>query len=132
MAAADAVLVASGTATLEAALFRRPMVVAYKVSRLTAALVRRLGAVRYVALPNILADRYVVPELLQDEATPENLAQALSNLISDSVSCERLARVFEHMHLTLRQNTAERAAQAVLPYLSGAPDWAPAHAEARA
>lgn len=115
MAAADAVLVASGTATLEAALLKRPMVVAYKVAPLSAFLFRHLSYLPYVALPNILAGRFVVPEFLQEEATADNLAQALGNLVCDKETCARLARLFTDMHLELRQNTAERAAQAVLP-----------------
>lgn len=127
LAACDAVLVASGTATLEAALHKRPMIVCYKVSPLTAALVRRMKRTPYTALPNILAGRFVVPELLQEDATAENLAQALSNQISDTLSCERLTRIYERMHRNLRQNTAEKAAQALLPYLRSSPAWAPAH-----
>jgi lipid-A-disaccharide synthase len=127
LAACDAVLAASGTATLEAALFKRPMVISYRVSRITAALVRRMGEVRFAGLPNILAGEYIVPEFLQEDATPENLAQALGNLISDSVSCERLLRVYDRIHRSLRQNTSERAAQAVLPFLRGDPAWTAAH-----
>lgn len=123
MAAADAVLVASGTATLEAALLKKPMVIAYKVSPRSAFIMRKLGYLPYCGLPNILAGRFVVPELLQDEATPENLAQALGNLVSDSHSCERLRRLFIDLHLALRQNTAEKATTAILPYLKRGAAW---------
>jgi lipid-A-disaccharide synthase len=71
----------------------------------------------WVGLPNILAGRFVVPEFLQDDATPENLAQALGNLVVDSVVRERLTGLFTAMHTTLRQNTAEKAAAAILPLL---------------
>jgi lipid-A-disaccharide synthase len=120
MAAADAVLVASGTATLEAALLKRPMVIAYKVARSTAFLMRRMGYLPYVGLPNILAGRFVVPEFLQEDCTADNLAQALGNLVCDTETCARLTSLFTDMHHELRQNTAERAAQAILPMLVAA------------
>lgn len=120
MAAADAVLVASGTATLEAALLKRPMVIAYKVAPATAFLMRRMGYLPYVGLPNILAGRFVVPEFLQEDCTADNLAQALGNLVCDRDTCARLTSVFTDMHHELRQNTAERAAQAILPMLGAA------------
>lgn len=119
MAAADGVLVASGTATLEAALVKRPMVITYKMAPLTWRLMRRMKYLPYVGLPNVLAKRFVVPELLQDDATPENLAQALLNLVTDKTVAENLAGEFSRMHLELRQNTAERAAHAVAPFLQG-------------
>jgi lipid-A-disaccharide synthase len=123
MAAADAVLVASGTATLEAALLKKPMVIAYRVSPRSAFIMRRLGYLPYCGLPNILAGRFVVPEFLQEDATAENLAQALGNLVSDSPTCERLRRIFAEMHTTLRQNTAEKATAAILSYLDRKPLW---------
>lgn len=117
MIAADAVLVASGTATLEAALLKRPMVITYKMSPTTWWLMRRKGYLPYVGLPNILAGEFVVPEFIQEEATPENLAQALVNLVSDEVATRRLGQKFSVLHRQLRQNTGEKAALAVLPYL---------------
>lgn len=120
MAAADAVLVASGTATLEAALLKRPMVIAYKVAPTTAFLMKRMGYLPYVGLPNILAGRFVVPEFLQEDATPDNLTQALGNIVCDKETCARLNSLFTDMHYELRQNTAERAAQAILPMLGAA------------
>lgn len=114
MAASDAVLVASGTATLEAALLKRPMVVAYKVAPTSAFLFRHMSYLPYVSLPNILSGCFVVPEFLQQDCTPDNLAQALGNLVCDKETCARLERLFADMHLALRQDTAERAAQAVL------------------
>ncbi|MEW6313239.1 MAG: lipid-A-disaccharide synthase [Pseudomonadota bacterium] len=117
MAAADIVLVASGTATLEAALLKRPMVITYKMPKLSWAIMRRKKYLPYVGLPNILAGEFVVPEILQDDATPENLAQALLNLLHDEVVKRRLEQRFLSLHLELRQNAGERAAQALLPYL---------------
>ncbi|MDR2112168.1 MAG: lipid-A-disaccharide synthase [Candidatus Accumulibacter sp.] len=117
MAAADAVLVASGTATLEAALLKRPMVIVYKMAPLSYRLMRRMGYLPYVGLPNILAGGFVVPEFIQDDATPEKLAQALLNFLDDPESRARIGRVFREIHLRLRQNTAEKAAGAVLALL---------------
>lgn len=117
MMAADTVLVASGTATLEAALLKRPMAIVYKMAPFSYRLMRRMGYLPYVGLPNILAGRFVVPEFIQDDATPENLAQALLNLYADKLSCARIGECFHQMHLQLRQNTAEKAAAAILEYL---------------
>lgn len=117
MTAADAVLVASGTATLEAALLKCPMVITYKMSPLTWRMMQRKKYQPYVGLPNILEGRFVVPELLQDDATPENLSQAVVNLVNDEPVKGRLAQVFSRLHLDLKQNTADRAAGAILPFL---------------
>lgn len=120
LAAADCALVASGTATLEAALLKTPMVIAYRMSPWSWRLMKRMRYQPWVGLPNILAGRFVVPEFLQDDATPENLAQALGNLLADATVRERLAGVFKGIHLQLRQGTAEKAAAAILPYLEAA------------
>jgi lipid-A-disaccharide synthase len=120
VAASDVVLVASGTATLETALVGRPMVIAYKMSPWSWRLMRNMGYLPWVGLPNILARRFVVPEFLQDEATPENLAQALGNLLVDRQAHAAISRVFAGIHRMLRQDTAQKAADAVLPYLQKA------------
>lgn len=117
VAASDVALVASGTATLETALVGCPMVIAYKMSPWSWKLMRGMRYLPWVGLPNILAGRYVVPEFLQDEASPENLAQALGNLLMDRQTCSAVARVFDGIHRLLKQNTAQKAADAVLPYL---------------
>jgi len=119
MAAADAILVASGTATLEAAMFKKPMVIAYKMSPWSWRLMRQMKYQPWVGLPNILAGRFAVPEFLQDDATPDNLAQALGNLVGDQVMQARLHDLFSAMHRELRQNTADKAAAAILPTLPG-------------
>lgn len=118
--AADAVLVGSGTATLEVALLRRPMVITYKVPQLTYRLMWPRRYLPYVGLPNVLAGRFIVPELLQHDATPDNLAQAVLNLLDDAVVRRRLEAVFARMHRELRQNTADKVAEAILPYLQDA------------
>ena len=117
MIAADGVLVASGTATLEAALLKRPMVITYRMPALSWWLMKRKSYQPYYGLPNILCERFVVPELLQEDATPENLAQALLNLINNKEAVAQLEEVFAALHQTLRQNTAQKAAAAILPYL---------------
>ena len=121
LAVADAALVASGTATLETALIKTPMVVTYKMSPWTYRLMKNKGYQPWIGLPNILAGEFVVPEFLQDEATPENMAQALGNLIVDKAARKQIIEVFHRIHHTLRQGTAERAAAAILPYLSKQP-----------
>jgi len=118
LAASDVALVASGTATLEAALLKKPMVITYKMAALSFQLMRRMGYLPYVGLPNILAEEFVVPELLQHDATAENLAQALLNTLNDTVVRERIPRRFAAIHRELKRNTAEQAAKAVLPLLA--------------
>jgi len=120
MTAADGVLVASGTATLEAALLKRPMVITYRMPELTLWMMKRKSYQPYYGLPNILCGRFVVPELIQEDATPENLAQALLNLLNDKEAVAELEQKFLELHRSLRQNTAQRAAHAILPYLANA------------
>jgi lipid-A-disaccharide synthase len=119
LAAADVALVASGTAALEAALFKTPMVIAYKQSPITWAIMRRLLYLPYVGLPNILAGESLVPELLQDAATPAALSAALLDLVRDGAARKRQLERFEEFHHLLRQNTAAKAADAVLGMLEG-------------
>lgn len=120
LAAANVALVASGTATLEAALLKKPMVITYKMAGASWLLMRRMGYQPYIGLPNILAGEFVVPELLQHDASPENLAQALFNALNDSAVNARLPQRFGAMHRELKCNTAEQAARAVLPLLARA------------
>jgi lipid-A-disaccharide synthase len=114
LAAADLALVASGTATLETALFKTPMVIAYRQSPITWRLMRSMLYLPYVGMPNILAGERLVPELLQDDATPANLAAALLALWRDKAARERQIARFHDFHHLLRQNTAQKAAEAVL------------------
>ena len=119
LAAADMALVASGTASLEAALFKTPMVITYRQSPITWALMRSLLYLPYVGLPNILAGERLVPELLQDQATPAALSAALVDLWRDTAAKRRQVERFEEFHHLLRQNTAVKAADAVLGVLEG-------------
>ena len=118
MIAADGVLVASGTATLEAALLKRPMVITYKLSPFSYWLAKRKQILPYIGLPNILSKKFVVPELLQDDSTAENLSQALVNLVANKQAVTELEERFTEMYLMLKQDAAKKAAQAILPYLS--------------
>ncbi|CAG4886730.1 Lipid-A-disaccharide synthase [Paraburkholderia gardini] len=113
MTAADAILVKSGTVTLEAALLKKPMVISYKVPWLTGQIMRRQGYLPYVGLPNILAGRFVVPEILQHFATPEALADATLTQLNDEANRRTLTEIFTGMHHVLKQNTARRAAEVV-------------------
>jgi lipid-A-disaccharide synthase len=111
--ASDVVLIASGTATLQAALWKKPMVISYKVPWLTAQIMKRQGYLPYVGLPNILCGEFVVPELLQDEATPEKLAQAVLGWLENPVKANQLKVRFTQMHETLRRPTGLLVAQAI-------------------
>ncbi|WP_438396187.1 lipid-A-disaccharide synthase [Caballeronia sp. DA-9] len=117
MTAADAILVKSGTVTLEAALLKKPMVISYKVPWLTGQIMQRQGYLPYVGLPNILAGRFVVPEILQHFATPEALADATLKQLNDEANRATLTEIFTEMHHVLRQNTARRASDAVAQVL---------------
>ena len=111
LAACDAVLIASGTATLEALLYKRPMVVAYRVAPLTYRILKRLVKSPYISLPNLLAERLLVPELIQDAATPEALAQAVAPLIDGG---QVQTEGFDVIHRALRRDASVSAADAVL------------------
>ncbi|MDP4300167.1 lipid-A-disaccharide synthase [Leptothrix discophora] len=137
LAACDLTLIASGTATLEAALFKRPMVIVYRLSGLSWQLMKRMSYQPCVGLPNILlrmdaatapgplrqvrlgegAETFAVPELLQDAATPEAIAAAALRWLDDPAACARLSARFAELHQTLRQDTARRAADAIAQVL---------------
>ena len=117
MEAADIVIVASGTATLEAALLKRPMVITYRMPALSWWILKRMRYQPFVGLPNILAGKFLVPELLQNEATPENLTDATQRLLSDSNYLAEIKQEFTKIHLSLKQNAAEKAANVILSYI---------------
>lgn len=114
MAASDAVLLASGTATLEAMLLKRPMVVAYRLASLTFILAKRLVKLPYFALPNLLAGERRVPEFLQDDVTPQALGAALLQVLDDGATRQRLLTAFDRVHTQLRQGASANAAAAVI------------------
>jgi len=114
IAAADAVLVASGTASLEVALFKKPMVIAYRMMALEWQILRHFGYQPWIGLPNILAREFLVPELLQDAANPQALADAMWQQLSDAAHRLQLAQRFSDMHHSLLRNSAAESAAAVL------------------
>jgi lipid-A-disaccharide synthase len=120
LAACDVAVVASGTATLEAALFKKPMVITYRVPALTGWLMRRKALQPWIGLPNVLASEFIVPERVQEAATPEHLAQDALAWIDDAPRRAALATRFHAMHLSLRQNAGARIAAALNPYLVNA------------
>ena len=108
---------ASGTATLEAALLKRPMVITYRMPTLSWWILKRMNYLPYVGLPNILASKFVVPELLQKEATPQKLADAVSLLLVDKIRTQEIKDEFIAIHQTLKQGSAKKAASVILSYL---------------
>lgn len=114
MAAADAVLLASGTATLEALLLKRPMVIAYKMAAFSWAIISRIATTKYAGLPNVLADRELVPELLQDRARADLIVAALRPLLTDGADRDSTIAQFDSIHRQLRLGYGERAAQAII------------------
>jgi len=119
LAACDVALVASGTATLEAALFKKPMVITYRVPALTAYLMRKKALLPWIGLPNILARDFVVPERVQEAATPDNLAADALAWLDDAPRRHAAIETFHAIHLSLQQNASARIAEAVQPYLVG-------------
>ena len=117
MRASDAVLIASGTATLEAMLMGKPMVIAYRMAALSWHIMSRMVKTPYVGLPNILAGRLVAPEYLQQDATPENLATAIAQILDDGGN-EQTA-VFEEIASQIGGRFAERVVEALLPLTEG-------------
>ena len=113
MQASDLVLLASGTATLEALLLKRPMVVCYRLSALTWALARRLVKVPFISLPNLLAGRELVPELLQDDVTAPIVSAEVLAWLDDRARQESLYEAFESIHQSIRLDADQQAAKAV-------------------
>ena len=122
MIAADAVLLASGTAALEAMLCKRPMAVAYRISPLTYRIVKLLGLLKVerFSLPNALSGRDLVPELMQDDCTPERIADTLLPMLARDAPDPALLAEYTRLHRQLRQDAAGRAADAVLERVDGA------------
>jgi lipid-A-disaccharide synthase len=119
LAACDVTLIASGTATLEAALFKRPMVIAYAVHWLTAFIMKGKKLQPWIGLPNILCRDFVVPELLQDEAQPEQLAAATLAWLDDPARVSALQTRFDALHAELQRDTSTLAADAIAQILPG-------------
>ncbi|MEG3080767.1 lipid-A-disaccharide synthase [Halomonas sp. 5021] len=121
MVASDAVLLASGTAALEAMLCHRAMVVAYKMAPVTHWLAKRLVKTSWVSLPSLIAQQSIVPELIQDDALPEAIAEQLSALLTDDAGRHALEARFASMHQALQRNASRRAADAIDALVAGQP-----------
>ncbi len=117
MEAADVVIVASGTATLEAALLKKPMVITYKMPFLSWQILKHMRYQPFVGLPNILAGKFLVPELLQKEATPQKIADATLHLLADKENLKAIKQAYTEMHLSLKQDSAKKSAKTILSYL---------------
>jgi len=119
MTASDVIILASGTATLEAMLFNKPMIVVYRLSWLTYCIVKCLAKIPYASLPNILAGKKIVPEYLQYECTAENISNELNSLLSSEEKKETMKKEFSGLSGQLRQNADKQAATAVLELIQG-------------
>lgn len=113
MRAADAVLVTSGTATLEVMLHKKPMIMAYRMNPLNFYIAKCLVKLKYIALPNLLAGKMIVPEFIQNDATPEKLSEALLALLSLDLDRTKLIEQFKAIHLSLKKNASEVSAEAI-------------------
>lgn len=118
MGASNAVLLASGTATLEAMMFKKPMVIAYKMPWLSYQMMKGKGYMPYVGLPNIMAQQFAVPELLQSQATPEAIAEATLFQLDNDTNRKRLESLFLEKHLLLKRPSGELAANVLRQYLA--------------
>ena len=114
MTAADVVVLASGTATLEGMLLKKPMVVAYRLSQMSYIIFKFLSQVSHYALPNLLAGKALVPELIQHNATPEKIGKAVLDYFRHPGKVAKLQQEFELIHNTLRKNASQQAADAVI------------------
>ena len=113
MAASDVVLMASGTASLEAALCKKPIVVCYRMNKITYAILKLMASVKYVSLPNLLADKALIPELLQEKATPKLLCKAVEKALSDRDYQDELTKEFTIMHKSLKKDADHLVVNAV-------------------
>ena len=126
MIASNAIVLASGTAALEAMLAKRPMVVAYRLARMTYLIVKNLGMLKVnrYALPNVLAGRDLVPEIMQDACTPESLAAALLPMLRARSADPALVAEYRRLHLELRRSASRSAADAVADLIGTSPTQA--------
>ena len=115
--AADLVIVASGTATLETALYKKPMIVIYKMSSISWQILKRMRYLPFVSLPNILLNKFLVPELLQGDATSENISSKSFEILKDASYRKNLLTQFSKIHHQLKQNTSDRLNRVILKFL---------------
>ena len=114
---ADMVIAVSGTATLEAALYKKPMIIVYKTSLLSYLLLKKLLLIPYIGLPNILLNRFVVPEFLQNKATPEIIACKAVEILTDKKIQKKLNTEFKQLHINLKKNSSELIYKKIIKYL---------------
>jgi lipid-A-disaccharide synthase len=119
MSASDAILLASGTASLQAMLVKRPTVIAYKMSSLVFAIAKRIVKIPYIGLPNLLANKNVMPEFIQAEVIPEKMGQQLLAFLDSPTDNEKQNAFYEKMHLELKKNAGETAATAIGQLIKG-------------
>ncbi|VUD68235.1 Lipid-A-disaccharide synthase [Thalassocella blandensis] len=119
MAASDVVLMASGTTTLEALLLKKPMVIAYRLATLTYWILKRMVKSKFIGLPNLLADKALVPELIQHQATPEAMSQHVLAFLQDESKVDALKQEYIDIHQALKKNASEEAAKAILQCIAG-------------
>ena len=115
--AADLVIGASGTATLETALYKKPMIMIYRMSSISWQILKRMRYLPYVSLPNILLNKFYVPELLQNDATPENITSKTIEILKDTSYRKNLLIQFTKIHHQLKQNTANRLNKIILKFI---------------
>ena len=115
--ASDLVIVASGTATLEAALYKKPMIVIYKMSSMSWEILKRMQYLPYVSLPNILLNKFFVPELLQKDATPDNITNKALEILKDTSYRKNLLIQFTKIHRQLKQNTSYRLNKIIFKFI---------------
>ena len=118
MAASDVILIASGTATLEAMFCKKPMVVAYRLSAFTYFILSKLVKSPWISLPNLLAKETLVPEILQDQVTPDRLVNEIDAWLNDPAACQELEKRFTQLHELLRGGASQRAALAIVELLN--------------
>ncbi len=108
---------ASGTATLETALYKKPMIVIYKMSSISWQILKRMRYLPYISLPNILLNKFLVPELLQDDATPQNISDKTIEILKDVAYRKNLLIQFTKIHHQLKQNTSDRLNRVILKFI---------------
>lgn len=117
MAASDLVITTSGTTTLEAMLLKKPMIVCYKMPKLSFAIISRLVKISYIALPNLLAQKVLVPEFIQDNAVPEDISKQALSLLENSFENTELCKTFHNIHMDLKQDASEKSCLSIMSAL---------------
>ena len=117
ISSANMVIAVSGTATLEAALYKKPMIIVYKTSTLSYLMLKKMLLIPYIGLPNILLNRFIVPEFLQNMATPENISNKAVEILTDKKLQKYLNIKFKELHISLKRNSSELIFKKIIKYL---------------